>query len=133
MLPLRYSYKRFRQLKNRLTTWEQVKAEATQICAQFGATWPLGAPSDGDQFDETLLLQAYLEVQGKALKICQVSDSRLAFALMGELGNLAHFDATGQHGNKATQRDQAELGWRHQEPGGQLPTHCPRQIRGTMA
>ena len=133
MSPLRYSYKRFRQLKNRLTTWEQVKAEATRICAQFGATWPLGAPSDGDQFDETILLQAYLEVQGKALKICQVSDSRLAFALMGELGNLAHFDATGQHGNKATQRDQVELGRRRQEPAGRLPTHCPRQIQGTMA
>ena len=29
MLPLRYSYKQFRQLKNRLPTWEQVKAEGT--------------------------------------------------------------------------------------------------------
>ena len=29
MLPLRYSYKQFCQLKNRLPTWEQVKAEGT--------------------------------------------------------------------------------------------------------
>ena len=29
MQPLRYSYKQFRQLKNRLPTWEQVKAEGT--------------------------------------------------------------------------------------------------------
>ena len=29
MLPLRYSYKQFRQLKNRLPTWEHVKAEGT--------------------------------------------------------------------------------------------------------
>ena len=35
---------------------------------------------------------------------------------MGELGNLAHLDATRQHSNSATYRDQAELGQRRQEP-----------------
>ena len=80
-----------------------------------------------------MLLKAYLEVQGKALAICRVSASWQACALMGELGNLAHLDATGQHSNRATERDRAELGQRRQEPGGWLLTRRPWQIWGTMA
>ena len=54
-------------------------------------------------------------------------------ASQGELGNLEHLDATRQHGNRATKRDQAELGRRRWEPGGRLLTCRPQQIQGTMA